>query len=222
MRFHRTLTAAALLLGIALATPVPQADAKTIAPLTIEQLTDASTYIVEGKVERVWVEVDAKEQVWTRALVRIDTLFKGPADTGATIVIDALGGHAWNVSTYQELQPRFSVGEHVLVFLDVIRDERIVPAAAFHGKFTIRRAPEDTEKHAMRWISRPNAPYDAQFLPYPPAERRIYVDDLRGQIEARLEAGWDGESIPGISEERLREINGADRTTPRTGIEVSR
>ena len=40
------------------------------------------------------------------------------------------------------------------------------------------------------------------------AEDRVYVDDLVTRIEHRLEAGWDGRPIPGISLERLAEING--------------
>ncbi|TNE84661.1 MAG: hypothetical protein EP330_28745 [Deltaproteobacteria bacterium] len=223
MRLSSTLLAMALAFGTATLAPIQTAEATTIAPLTIEQLTDASTLIVEGKVSRVWTEVDDHQKVWTRALVDVDTLHKGPADTPEQIVIDTLGGHHWDRVTAVEGQARFSEGEQVLVFLDVVsHGTRLTPAAMFHGKFTIRRAAGDTDKHAMRWIDRPNAAFDAQFLPYPAPEDRIYVDDLRAQISARVTAGWDGEPIPGISEARLRQINEPQNRTTRVVREETR
>ena len=56
MRIQRILVAA--LLGFAAMSPTlsEPAQATTIAPLTTEQMTDASTYIVEGTITRVWVE----------------------------------------------------------------------------------------------------------------------------------------------------------------------
>jgi len=51
------------LVGIALwcatASLLPQeAEATSFADLSIEQFTDASTWIVEGRVTRVWTELD--------------------------------------------------------------------------------------------------------------------------------------------------------------------
>ena len=37
------------------------------------------------------------------------------------------------------------------------------------------------------------------------------LDDLLEQVQARLDAGWDGKAIPGISNDKLHEINTLDR-----------
>ena len=37
------------------------------------------------------------------------------------------------------------------------------------------------------------------------------LDDLLEQVQARLDAGWDGKAIPGISNDNLHEINTLDR-----------
>lgn len=207
MRLPRMILAAALLAGVGNIATVHTASATSLAPLTIDELTDASTYIVEGTVERVWVEEDDNGVVWTRAELRVDTVFKGP-DAPETVVIDAMGGHSWTRSTMVEAQARFSEGERALVFLDTIKGgTRLTPAGMFHGKFTIRRAAGDTRRHAMRWVGRPNAPFDAQFLPYPERDERLYIDDLHSQIRDSLADGWTGNAIPGISADKLEHIN---------------
>lgn len=207
MRLHRVLLAVALMAGTVGITPVQDAHATTIAPLTIEQLTVASTYVVEGVVTRVWVEEDEHGRIWTRAAIAVDTVFKGP-DAPDELIVDSLGGHDWDRSTVVQAQARFSEHERTLVFLDTIKNgTRLTPSANFHGKFTIRRAPGDTEPHVLRWVGKPNQAFDAQFLPYPSPEKRVYLDELHDSIRGSLTTGWDGESIPGISDDRLKKIN---------------
>ena len=211
MRIQRILVAA--LLGFAAMSPTlsEPAQATTIAPLTTEQMTDASTYIVEGTITRVWVEEDEDGRVWTRAALAVETVFKGP-DTPTELIIDSQGGHSWRSVTIVNGQARFSRGERTLVFLDTIRHgTRLTPVGQFYGKFTVRRAAGDTRSHAMRWHGTPNGPFDAQFLPYPAPEDRVYVDDLKDAIVNRLGTGWDGQPIPGIEAERLKTINLPER-----------
>jgi len=204
----RSLAALAAVIGVAIVTP---ARATSLAPLTIEQMTDGATWIVEGTVQEVWTEIDAETgRVWTRASLDVTDVLKGPSDP-TTLVIDSEGGTSGAVTTTISGRAQFSEGEDVFVFLDVVRGERLVPVAKYMGKYTLRRAPGETRQHAMTWHGDGYTPFDARFLPHPPPEARLYVDDLRAQVVQRLSQPWDGAPIPGIDHARLAEINAPDR-----------
>ena len=190
---------------------VPQvANATTLAELSVEQMTDAATYIVRGTVTTVWTELDANGKVWTRAQLDVARTFKGP-DSPTQLVIDAPGGIHEGMATVMHASPRFSVGEDMLVFLDPIRGgERLTPVSMFLGKYTVRRAPGDDREAVTRWHGKTLEHYDARFLPHAPAGQRVYLDDIRSRVESRIERGWDGQPIPGISLEKLATINPAD------------
>jgi len=190
----------------------PEARATTFANLTIEQTTDAATWIVEGKVTRVWTELDEDNDVWTRAEVDLDVVHKGPGNPD-TLIVDSMGGVHGDVWTAMPGRAVFSEGEQVFLFLDVINfGRRLAPVAKFKGKYTVRRAAHDTQRYAMTYHppSRMNFEYDHRFMPHPEPEYRLYVGELRRQVKERLDEGWDGKPIPGISMERLAEINGVD------------
>lgn len=205
--------AAALLLLLATAIAPAPAQATTFAPLTIEQFTDASTWIVEGEVARVWTEPGTKGSIWTRAEVRLSEVHKGPS-VPETLVVDSLGGEHDGVVMVVPGQALFSVGEKVFLFLDQ-RGERIMPVSMFLGKLTVRRAPGERRTYGRRWHPGSNERFDHRFLPHPPVDERLYLDTLREQVQTRLDTGWDGKPIPGISIERLRDVNAIDRRLPR-------
>lgn len=200
--------AIAVLIATAIA---PAARATTLAPLTIEQMTDGATWIVEGQIGDVWTEIDSETgRVWTRAALEVTDVWKGPSEV-TSLVIDSEGGTSGAITTTISARAQFSEGEDVFVFLDVVRGGRLVPVAKFLGKYTIRRAAGETRKHAMTWHGDEHTPYDARFLPHPPQESRLYVDDLRDRVARRLAEPWDGEPIPGIDRARLEAINTPDR-----------
>lgn len=200
---------------IAAAILTPSAQATSFAPLTIEQFTDASTYIVEGKVSEVWTELDPVHSVvWTRARVEITTTLKGP-DSPTTLIVNSLGGVFGDFDFYVPGMAVFSVDEDVLLFLDTLSDGRLVPVSKFLGKYTIRRATGERAPYARTWHTSHGETFDARFLPHPDAKDRIYLEGLREQIQNRLELGWDGQPISGISNERLLQIN-PKLSTPRT------
>lgn len=206
--------AAALMLLLATSMAPEPASATSFANLTLEQFTDASTLIVEGDVARVWTEMDPESGlIWTRAEVKVSTLHKGTVSTD-TLVIDSLGGEHDGIVLTVPGQAVFSKGENVFLFLDKLA-ERYVPVSKFQGKFTVRRAPGDKQSHAMRWHASSTEDFDHRFLPHPAADQRIYLDDLRETVQRRLDAGWDGKPIPGITGERLELINTLDRRLPR-------
>jgi hypothetical protein len=78
----------------------PRADATTMASLTIEQITDASTYVVEGTITQVWTELDPKSgMVWTVAKVSVTDTHKGP-DSPTELVISSAGGEYGDYSVF--------------------------------------------------------------------------------------------------------------------------
>ena len=209
--------AAAVLLLLALAGGPREAHATSLANLTVEQFTDASTWIVEGQVKRVWTEFEADRGiVWTKAEVALTEVHKGP-DQRETLIVESLGGKHGDVLHDVPGRPSFSVGESVFLFLDEVGEEtkRLVPVSMHLGKLTIRRASGERRHHVMHWQARRSETYDHRFLPHPPPENRVYLDDLRERVQSRLDVGWDGLPIPGISDERLKTVNKLERRIPR-------
>lgn len=214
--------ARAALLGLALAggaamlAAPDRADATSLAELSVEQMTDASTYIVHGTIESVWTEVDDNDRVWTRARLRVEDVYKGP-DAPETLIIDSLGGVTpEGRTTVVHAAARFSEGEEVLAFLDEIQHgARLSPVGMFLGKYTIRRAPGDEREVVTRWHGKTLEVYDARFLPTPEPGERQYLDDLLSTVEARVATGWDGSPIPGISREDLEIVNAPERRVRR-------
>lgn len=211
-RILRGGTAAVALFTATAVAPLT-AEATSFAPLTIEQFTDASTWIVEGEVQRVWTDIDDRGLVWTHSEVTLSTVHKGPS-VPVSLVVDSLGGRVGDYVTHVPGQAVFSQGESVFLFLDDTGDH-VVPVAKFQGKFTLRRATGETRQHAMTWHPNPSERFDHRFLPHPEAEHRLYLDDLRERVQQRLDRGWDGQPIPGISAERLQLINTLERRMPR-------
>ncbi len=123
---------------------------------------------------------------------------------------------------YVSGQAVFSADEDVLLFLDQMASGRVVPVAKFLGKYTIRRAPGERESYARTWHTSAEEQFDARFLPHPAVEDRVYLSDLEERIEARLEAGWDGRPIPGLTTERLELINAPERRHIQTAPAANR
>lgn len=206
------LAMAGLFALLALLTAPENAQATTLADLTMDQMTDASTYIVQGNIDRVWTEVDDNNHVWTRAHMTVDRTLKGP-NTPSELIIDSFGGiHPDGTVTNMTAAARFSESEEVFLFLDVVaHGKRLVPVAKFLGKYSVRRAPQDTEKLVQRWHTSTMTHFDARFLPFPELNARIYLTDLVDTINNHLDDGWNGKSIPGISNSELKEINTPER-----------
>jgi len=199
-----------LLAAAILSFRIPQAHATSLAAFTQDQMVDASTYIVRGKVVDVWTEEDDHGTVWTRAGVEVSRTLKGP-DNPDYLVVDAHGGAVGDLTERVPSAARFAEGEDVLLFLTPIDfGRRLTPVGMFLGKFTIRRAPGDTRKIAQRFTST-DPTYRPQFLPYPKQADRVYVNDLVGQVEHRLAQGWDGKTFPGLTDAQLRVINTPER-----------
>jgi hypothetical protein len=207
-----------LALGLAVAAPailpMPVAHATQFADLSVEQFTDASSWIVQGEVTEVWTELDDRGRVWTRARLNVADCLKGTS-VPDELIIDSMGGTHGAIAFHIPAAAAFSVGEELLAFLYETPDGRNVPVSKFLGKYSIRRAPGETRRHAMTWHPKNGRVFDARFLPHPAPERRVYLDDLVDRVQQRLDKGWDGKPITGISAVELKKINTLDRRMPR-------
>ncbi len=208
---HRgTLPALLVFAGLGLA---PAAIGAAIVPLSLDQLTDASDYVVRGTVGQMWVDTDDRGYHWTRVELEVDAVIKGPADTDG-LRLDVMGGFLGGEGTVFADAPRFDTGEEVLVFVEQLESGLLVPTGMRQGKSTIRIDPDSGREMLVRFNPAPEKPYDHRFIPHPEPGERIYLSDIVEQVEARVIRGWDGAPIPGKSVERLREMH--------PGVEVSR
>jgi hypothetical protein len=196
----RTSWACALALGLA----AQEAGATTLAALSTEQLTDAADAIVKGTVDAVWTEIDDDGKCWTRARVEVDKTFKG--DPGPDVVVSQMGGICGPLAGRVESTARFSEGEEAYFFLEALNGYTGV-VGLVQGKFTLRMDPAARHEIVMRFTLPSDEPYDARFLPLPPADQRIAATDFERSVAARVTQGWDGQPIPGTSIERLRAID---------------
>ena len=205
------LLAVAIAVPAAIVVPAGTASATTLAPLSLEQLTDASEYVIHGMVTEVWTEIDDAGLVWTRARVDVAETLKGP-DSPNELIIDSLGGDYEGYVLKVPSRARYSVHEELYTFLTRTDDGRLIPVAKFLGKFIVRRAPGDTESYLRTWHgSDKGIAYDGRFLPHPKSDDRLYMNDFLERVQARLDTGWDGKAIPGMATDRLPALNTPDR-----------
>jgi hypothetical protein len=207
---------AGLMVAAALAASAAQA---ITLPLTVEQLTDASDYVVRGTVAQMWVDRDARGYHWTRVEIEVEQVLEGPAGTDS-LRLDVMGGFLGTEGTVSWDSPRFDVGEEVLVFverLDGPGGSLLVPTGMRQGKYTVRIDPASGRETLVQFNPAPEQPYDHRFIPDPPAVQRVMLGDMIARIQERVRHGWDGQPIPGKSLDRLRAMH-----PDVSGSEVSR
>lgn len=206
------LTRLALVAALAVATlsavRVAPASATTVAPLTLDQMTDAADLVVRGTVESVWVDEDEKGFAWTRALVHVEQGLKGNADPGDYVTVETAGGTVGNKVTLVSGAARYSVGEETVLFLSDKPSKGVYGTVGMGvGKFTVRPSPVDGTPLVVRFMLSQDRAYDARFIPMPPADQQVTLASVESSVRARATLGWDGKSIPGISDAQLRTIN---------------
>lgn len=195
----------ALLVGAAAAWVSP-ASATTLAPLTNDQIVDASEVIVRGTVTSVET-VDVRGLVRTYAELDVEKVYKGSLNV-EHITLESLGGTLDGEIFDVHAAARYSVGEEVVAFVNPHPSRGTWGTVGmFLGKYTVRQNPADGTDMVVRFTIPYSQEYDARFVPAPPAAERVSLSAFEAQIKARVELGWDGKPIPGASYERLRSIN---------------
>jgi hypothetical protein len=190
--------------ALAIALAASPAAATTLVELSTEQLTDAADAIVKGTVDAVWTEMDDDGKCWTRARVDVERTIKGAP--GPEVVVSQIGGICGPLAARVESTARFSEGEEAYFFLEALNGYTGV-VGMVQGKFTLRMDPAARHEIVMRFTRPSDMPYDARFLPLPPADQRVAAADFERRVTARVTHGWDGQPIPGTSMERLRAID---------------
>ncbi len=201
----RTIACAALFLaGSSLW--LPAAQATTMTPLTIEQMTDASDLVVRAEVTQVWVEEDERGNLRTRAQLEVGRVLKGEDSVNA-VLVDQVGGVLHNQFSPVPFAARFSPGETGIFFLEHTSTGRTTIVGWSQGKYTLRTQPETGAEMVVRYTVPQDRPYDHRFIPHPPAHQQVLAQDLVDRIQARVDTGWDGRPIPGVESTKLGQIN---------------
>ncbi|MEL6348044.1 MAG: hypothetical protein AAFV53_33360 [Myxococcota bacterium] len=198
------LLVASLAIGLGLS---GQARATSLYKLSNAQLVDASELIVRGTVTEVWTEKDERG-VWTHAQVEVQRVLKGDPST-ELIVLEQMGGIWSSEATLVEGVARFDVGEEAYFFVEHLNSNRSVPVGMFQGKFNVLIDPYTREEIVHRYHVPVRMDYDHRFLPLPAEADRVEIYDFEDQIRERMLLGWDGNPIPGVSNEKLRRISPA-------------
>ncbi len=201
-----------LLLALALVGPVAlvstRAAATTVAPLTVDQMTDAADLVVRGVVLETWTDLDEQGAVYTYARIRVTASLKGYADPADELVVETPGGVYDGVVAPVHAAARYSVDEEAVLFLAEKRFGTSYGTVAMaRGKYTVKMNPADGQPMVVSFTRPWNESFDARFVPTPPAADRLSLAAFEAQVLARVERGWDGRPIPGISATKLRSIN---------------
>ncbi len=206
IRLARIFAIAGLLACAAASAP---ASATSLASLTVDQMVDASDLVVVGTVRHVETILDFDGRVYTHVEVEVERALKGPTEANDFLTIEVPGG----VTTAGDwmlvpLAPRYSVDERALLFLAEKRFGSAYGTIGLSlGKYTVKQNPADGADMVVRFTVPYDRDYDARFIPNPPPSERVSLDAMIRAVQTRAELGWDGQAIPGISNEKLRSIN---------------
>lgn len=181
------------------------ANATSAVAYTLEQQVDAAEHIVQGEVLDVWTELDANGLVWTRALVEVSRVLKGPLVD--TLLISDAGGTFGTVRAHVGGAAVFSVGEEIVAFGSIRGQDRVQLVGLSRGKMTVRLDPLTRREIVQNWAPSGGLPYDHRFIPPPVDGQQVFLEDFLDSIDARVQLGWDGQPIIGVPVERLRRVN---------------
>ncbi|MCD6500141.1 MAG: hypothetical protein J7M25_17750 [Deltaproteobacteria bacterium] len=115
------------------------AGATVLAPMTVAQMTNASSLVVRGRILSTssrWVG----HKIVTRVRLQPDEVWKSPAgsDKNAVLSFYRLGGKVGRIEMRVEGAARFRRGEHVVLFL-AKRASRLYVTGMVQGAFRLRQ-----------------------------------------------------------------------------------
>jgi hypothetical protein len=122
---------------VLLACTLPAA-ATTIVPMSVEQLTQAASHIVEGQALRSWSAWNAQHTlIYTYTSFAVSRSLKGNAP--AVVTVKQLGGSAGGYTQHVSGVRHFQSGEQALLFLrpSVAADGTLVVVGLMQGNYRI-------------------------------------------------------------------------------------
>ena len=142
---HGVARAAVLALVMAAVCLGPgSADATTVTPTSVSEMSDIADLVVMGRVTHKAVRWDtAGKSIYTYVTIRVDSRFKGeaPAEApGSDITVLVPGGTADGVTLKVHSTPDFKLGEKVFLFLErrTKGDAGFNVMGFFLGKLTVK------------------------------------------------------------------------------------
>jgi len=192
------------------------ASATTMQQLSVSELTWVSDLVAEAVVESNSVErVEGQEFLRTVSSLRLTRVVKGELAEGDRVDVLALGGILGTEETRLPSAPVFAPEERVLVFLE-LRDGEWHSVGLSQGKFTMIEE-EDTGRDVLVKVQPPrNLKHFDEGMVLLPA-RRLYADDLLGQVQDDLRLGYvpPYQNIAGLSPAKDARFRDAARSAGR-------
>lgn len=136
--FHRSIVIVAWLLSALVSLP-SIGDADVVLDLTIAEMAETSTAVVHGSVTRIdtaWN--DSHTRIFTDVTVSVSTYLVGQG--ADTIHVRQVGGRIGDTELLVTGQPRFDVGEEVVLFLEPDgsgQEDSFVVVCMSAGKFNV-------------------------------------------------------------------------------------
>jgi len=124
------------------------ADATVLMHMSVKEMTQGATHVVQGKVVFQAV-VEQGGTIWTHSHVKVHSAVKGGARAGRVFIVRQMGGETAKRGVRVVGVARFSVGEQVLVFLEQAGGSFYKPVGMCLGKYSLYK-----DSRGVRWASR--------------------------------------------------------------------
>ena len=116
--------------------------ATTIRPITVEQLTEGSSLVIEGRAVSSYAAWDRKQQnIYTYTSFAVKKVLKGGV-RGDTVVVKQIGGQVDDTEERLVGVHYFAAGEEAVLFLfpSPNADGTMLVTGLMQGRFAVRRA----------------------------------------------------------------------------------
>jgi hypothetical protein len=116
------------------------ANATTVIPPNFDQLVSRAQVIFEGEVTNLqsqWIGEGAQHRIVTFVTFKVDDTLKG--DPGASYSIRMLGGTVDGRTMEVTDAPKFTVGDHDLLFVENNGSQFIPLVGIQHGRFRVQK-----------------------------------------------------------------------------------
>jgi hypothetical protein len=129
-----------LFAAIAVACSLPQLQATTVVPISVEELTARAQVVVEGHALEQWSQWDGAEHlIYTYTRFAVTSRLKGAA--ADTVVVRQMGGSAGGYTQIVSGVRQWQIGDQAVLFLrpSVANDGSLAVVGLMQGNFRISR-----------------------------------------------------------------------------------